>query len=168
MSLTTTLRVALSAVQYAARDLTTVRAPLDYTKSTTLGTGTAAGQADLIFSDTRTLAASASESLDLAGSLVDALGATITFARVKGLIVRAADANANDVVIGGAASAAFVGPFGDATDKLKIKPGGLLVLMSPGATSYPVTATTADLLQVANSGAGTSVSYDVIIIGASA
>lgn len=164
----TSLRVSLSAVQTSVKDLQTVRAPLDYAKVFGLANGVGANMADLLFSDTRTLAASASESLDLAGSLVDVLGNTLTFARVKGLIVTAAAANTNDVVIGGAASAPFIGPFADATDKLKIKPGGIVALFSPGATSYPVTATTADLLQVANGGAGTSVAYDIVIIGASA
>jgi hypothetical protein len=168
MALTTTLNVGLSAAQTAARDLTTVRAPLDYAKRIILASGVAAGQADLLFSDTRTLAASASESLDLAGGLVDALGATLTFARVKGLLVYAAPGNTNDVIVGGAAANAWVGPFADATDKAKVKPGGLGLWFAPGATAYPVTAGTGDLLQVANSGAGTSVTYDVVIIGASA
>jgi hypothetical protein len=168
MALTTRLAVSLNAVQTSAKDLTTVRAPLDYAKALQLASGTAANQADQIFSDTRTLAASASETLDLTGTLVDALGATVTMARVKGIIVRAADGNTNDLLLGGAASNGFASWVGDATDKVKIKPGGLLVLMSPGATSYPVTAGTGDLLQLANSGAGTSVTYDVVIIGASA
>lgn len=168
MSLTSKFNVIVAATQVVTRDLTAVRAPLSYAFASQLASGTGAGQADLVFSDTRTLAASASESLDLAGSLVDALGATLTFARVKGLIVVAAAANTNDVVIGGATSNAFVGPFADATDKIKVKPGGTIALWAPGATAYPVTAGTGDLLQIANSAAGTSVTYDVIIIGASA
>lgn len=166
--LTSKLSVELSAKQTSAKDLVTVSAPLDRIFRSQLNNGTAAGQADLIFSDTRTLAASASESLDLAGSLVDALGATLTFARVKCLYVAAAAGNTNDVVIGGAASNAFVNWVADATDKVRVRPGGALLLWAPGATGYPVTAATGDLLQVANSGAGTSVTYDVVIIGASA
>lgn len=168
MALTTTLTLGLSAVQTSAKDLTTVRAPVDYAKRLILASGTAAGQADQIWSDTRTLAASASEVLDLAGSLVDALGATLTFARIKGLIVCPAVGNVNDVVIGGAASNTWVGPFADATDKIKVKPGGVLALFAPAAIGYPVTAATGDQLQVANSAAGTSVTYDIVIIGASA
>lgn len=168
MPLTTRLAVSLNAVQTSAKDLTTVRAPVDYAKTLQLATGTAANQADLIFSDTRTITASGTDALDLAGSLVDALGATLSFARVKCLIVYAASGNTNDVVIGGAASNTFVGPFADATDKIKVKPGGILALMAPGATGYPVTAATGDQLLIANSSSGTSVTYDVIIIGASA
>jgi hypothetical protein len=168
MSLTTSLRLALTAVQYGAQDLGTARFPLTYDKTVNMPSGTAAGQADLMWSDQRTLAASASESLDLAGTLVGALGQTLTFARVKAIVIRAADGNTNDVIVGGAASNTWVGPFADATDKIKVKPGGLLLLAAPGATAYPVTAGTGDQLQVANSGAGTTVTYDVIVIGASA
>jgi hypothetical protein len=168
MPLTTRLAVSLNAVQTSAKDLTTVRAPLDYAKALQLASGTAAGQADLIFSDTRTIAASGTDTLDLAGSLVDALGSTLTFARVKGLIIYAAPGNTNDVVYGGAASNTWVGPFVDATDKRKVKPGGIEVVFAPGAAGFPVTAATADQLLIANGGAGTSVSYDVVIIGASA
>lgn len=168
MSLTTRVGVTLDATQYAARDLGTARFPVKYAKALQLATGTGANQADQLWSDTRTIAASGTDPLDLAGSLVDALGTTLTFARVKGLIVYAAAGNVNDVVIGGAASNTFVGPFVDATDKVKVRPGGLLVLMAPAATAYPVTASTGDQLLIANSGGTTSVTYDVVIIGASA
>lgn len=168
MPLTTRLSVLLNAVQTAQKDLQPVRSPLDYSKAMQMATGTAANQADLLWSDTRTIAASGTDPLDLAGSLIDALGATLTFARVKGLIIAAAAGNVNDVVLGGAASNGFVSWVGDPTDKVKVKPGGLLVLMSPGATSYPVTAATADQLLIANGGGTTSVTYDVVIIGASA
>lgn len=168
MALTTTLNVSMSAVQTSAKDLGTARFPVDYAKRLILASGTAAGQADQLWSDTRTITASGTDPLDLAGSLVDALGATLTFARVKGLIVCAAAGNTNDVIVGGAASNAFINWVGDATDKVKVKPGGVFCLFAPAATGYPVTASTGDQLLIANSGAGTSVTYDVVIIGASA
>lgn len=168
MSLTTTLNLGLSAVQTSAKDLGTARFPIDYAKRLILASGTAANQADQIWSDNRTITASGTDPLDLAGSLVDALGVTLTFARVKGLIVVAAAGNTNDVVIGGAASNTFINWVGDATDKVKVKPGGILALFAPGPTGYPVTAATGDQLLIANSGAGTTVTYDVVIIGASA
>lgn len=133
-----------------------------------LTTGTSADQADLVFSDTRTLAASASENLDLAGGLTDAFGATLTFVEVVAILVIAADANTNNVVVGGAASNAFTGPFGDATDTVAVKPGGVAFFIAPGNPAFPVAAATGDILKVANSGAGTPVTYDLIIIGRSA
>lgn len=131
-------------------------------------TGVGAGQANLMFADRRTLAASANEDLDLVGSLLDPFGAVLNFARVKAIIIVAAAANTNKVVIGGAAANAFVGPFGGATEKLSIDPGGMLVLATRTAAGWPVTAATADLLRIANGAAGSPVTYEIIIIGGNA
>lgn len=168
MPLSTKLLVDLDADYTAALDLSTTENHLDFTRQIALATGTGANQADKIWHDERTLAASASEDLDLAGVLVDAFGATVTLARVKGLIVYAAAANTNDVVIGNAASNGWVGPFGAAAHTLAVRPGGLLCLFAPGATGYVVTPSTGDLLHVANSAGGSSVTYDIVVIGASA
>lgn len=131
-----------------------------------LVTGTTTGKADLVFSDTRTLAASATESLDLAGGLTDAFGAALTFVEVVAIYVKAASANVNDVVVGGAATNTFATPFGDATDTVKIKPAGALLLTND--VGYGVTAGTGDLLKIANSAAGSAVTYDIVIVGRSA
>jgi hypothetical protein len=143
-------------------------APLLLASSLALSTGTGAGQADKIFADTRTILASANDDLDLAGVLVDALGAVITFARVKALIVRASAANTNTLVMGGGASNPVTTILGGTTPTLTIRPGGLLALVATEATAYAVTAATADILRFTNGGAGTSVTYDVVIIGSSA
>lgn len=129
--------------------------------------GTGVAQCDTFFSDTRTLSASATENLDLSGSLGAPLGGSAVFADVKVLRVRAAAGNTNNVVIGGAGSNTWVGPFANATDKISIPPGGCFEVVHPGA-GWTVTASTGDILLVANSGSGTSVSYDIEIAGGSA
>lgn len=151
-----------------ALDLDTVKDDLakTYTKKFTNGSGL--NQADLIWHDQRTLSASASENLDLAAVLTDAFGTTLTFLRVKALIIAAAAGNTNNVEVGGHATAAFVNWVKDATDIVVVRPGGVLCLIAPDATAYAVTATTGDMLKVANSAGSTSVTYDVIIVGASA
>lgn len=131
-----------------------------------LADGGGANQAANVFSDTRVLAASASESLDLAGALVNALGQTITFTKIKAVMVFAAAGNTNDVVVGGASSNGFITPFGAAAHTVRVKPGGCLILTAPDANGYAVTAATGDLLQIANGSSGTPVTYDVILIGA--
>ncbi|GAA3077830.1 hypothetical protein [Streptosporangium carneum] len=166
MPLDSRLLVQLAANLTSSLDLTTVSAPLSFARQLNLADGTGLNQANRLWSDERTLAASASEDLDLAGVLTDPFGASITFARVKGLIVAAPLANANNVVVGGASSNPFVGPFGAGTHTVAVRPGGLLVLMAPDATGYAVTAGTGDLLKVANSGAGSSVTYQIVVIGA--
>ena len=128
--------------------------------------GTGAGKADLVFADRRTLAASATENLDLAGALTDPVGGAAVFGHVKAIYITAKLANTNSVVVGGAASNFFVGPFGGTTPTFTLPPGGALLLTHPGA-GWTVTASTGDLLKIANSSSGTSVQYDVVIIGTS-
>lgn len=148
---------SLGSPAFAFNQLTTLR----------LGAGTSSGQADLMFADQRTLAASATENLDLAGVLVDPLGATLTFGHVKLIYIKAASTNTNDVCVGGAASNGFFAPFGDATDKVCVKPGAVALFEIATGVGWAVTATTADILKVTNSAGGTSVKYDVIIAGTS-
>lgn len=169
MSLETKITVSLTALLSSALDLASADVPLRLREVIDLGSGTGAGRADKAFHDRRVLAASASESLDLAGGLTDAFGAAITFARVKAILVVAAAANVNNVVVGGAGSNAWATPFADATDKAVLRPGmqWLIAAGEEDATGLGVTAATGDLLQVANSGAGTPITYDIVLIGAS-
>jgi hypothetical protein len=169
MTLSTKIRVELNATQTTPRDTGTATVPHGVSKTIALASGVAAGQADLIYSDTNTLAASGTATLDLAGVLTD-LGSTLTFVKVKALVVTAADSNTNNVVVGGAASNAFSSMFADATDKLVVRPGGFgaVSVGSGDLNGYAVTAGTGDQLLIANSGAGTSVTYTVAIVGTSA
>jgi hypothetical protein len=168
MSLTTKLRAGITASQTSPLDLGTPAFSLSKIATLDLVSGTGVGAADRIFTDTRTIAASGTDDLDLAGSLVDAFGATLTFVRVKGILVVAAAANTNNVVVGGAASNQFLTWVGSASDKVNVRPGGMLLLAATDATAYAVTAATGDLLRIANSSSGTSVTYDVVIVGCSA
>lgn len=77
----------------------------------------------------------------------------------------AAAANTNNVVVGGAASNGFINWVGDATDVINVRPGGVFMLVAPDSTAYAVTASTGDILKVANSSSGTSVTYTIVIIG---
>lgn len=171
MALSTYVQANVSAQQTSALDLASSTANIARKVTYTLANGTATGQADRIFSDTRTLAASAAEDLDLAGTaLTDAFGVAFTFVKVKGILIVAAAANTNNVIVGGAATNGFITWVGGATHTVTVRPGGMLLLAVSDADTggYNVTAATGDLLHVANGGAGTSVSYDVIIWGTSA
>jgi|SRR3982750_313297 len=170
MTLASKVNLKVSAALSSALDLVSPAARLSQSYSSEFDDGTAAGQADKVFSDTRTLGASATESLDLAGSLTDALGASLTFAKVKAIIISAAAANTNNVIVGGDVTNTFFGIFADETDALVIRPGATFALFcgEADAAGYAVTAATADLIKITNSGAGTGVTYSIIIIGTSA
>lgn len=130
--------------------------------------GTTAGKMDLLWSSKRTLSASASEEIDLRGDLVDLLGQTCVFVDVRMICIVAASTNTNAVLVGGAAANAFINWVGDASDIVSVRKGGCLFLYNPNDPGYAVTAGTGDLLKIANSGAGTAVTYDIYIGGVSA
>ncbi|WP_216588589.1 hypothetical protein [Streptomyces brasiliscabiei] len=164
-----TVAVSASGELTSAFDLGTGRAPQNLARKMVLGSGTGAGKADRIWADRRTLAASATEDLDLAGVLADAFGSTITFARIKGLVIAAADANTNNVLIGAASGSPWATLL-NSTGVLTLRPGAFVAVGTglADAIGYAVTASSADLLKIANSAGSTSVTYEIELIGASA
>jgi len=168
MPLTSKVAVEVAATHVSLLDLANATVPLSVARAIALADGTGLGQADRIFHDRRTLAASANEDLDLAGVLTDAFGAVITFARIKAMLIAADPGNTNNVIVGNAAANGFISWVGAATHTVTVRPGGLLLLAASDVTGYTVTAATADLLRITNSAGGTSVTYDVVLIGASA
>ena len=161
----TKLDLKIQSLQTNPLDLVTGSAPLKYAKSMALGSGAGLNQADRMWTDQRTLGASGTENLDLAGALVDAFGATVTFARIKLVVVTAAAANTNNVNFI-RESTNGVPLFLALGDGIPVKPGGGFAWWAPDAAGIVVTAATGDLLTVTNAGAGTSVTYDIVVIGA--
>lgn len=166
MGVTTDVGVSVSVKNTGATDLSSPVDTLLKTYGVHLESGAGAGKADRVFHDQRTLAASATENLDLAGSLADAFGVAQVFARVKAIIIRAAAGNTNNVIVGAHGSADFVGLL-NAAGTITLRPGATFAAFSGSAdaTGMVVTATTADLIKVANSAGSTSVTYDVIVVG---
>jgi len=139
---------------------------LAFRKDLVFAHGTGANQADKRWSSFgRSLASTASENLDLAGSLLDYRGNAITFARIKGIAVF--NNGPNTIRLGGAASNQFINWVANSSDIVNIATGGLFLLLAPDATAYAVTAGTGDQLRVLNGGTGT-VTYDIALLGASA
>ncbi len=166
MSLKTKLRAGISAVKIGSVDFGRDTFQVEFPADTVMASGTAAGLADLVFADTRSIAASSNEELDLAGSLA-MLGETLTFVKIKAIYIKAAAANGGNIIVGGASSNAFTGPFADATDKIEIPAGGFVMLAAPVA-GWAVTAGTGDLLKVENDDSGAAGSYNIAIVGTSA
>lgn len=137
-------------------------------QSWTISNGTGADQADILWHDQRTLAASTSEDLDLSGSLTDSFGTTVALARVKAIIVAAASANGGLIQVGGASSNQFINWVANSSDIIQVRAGGFFMMVAPDATAYAVTAGTGDLLKIANTDGVDSATYDIYIIGASA
>lgn len=153
----------INAKQTGSGDLGTPQILVNIDKALEFTGGTAAiGQANVLFSDTRTLAASASEDIDVAGALTDALGASIAAAEIVAIYIGADPGNTNDVQVTRPA-ANGVPAFLAAGDGVAVGPGDFLLLTN--RKGFAVAAGTGDLIHVANGGAGSSVDYDIVIIG---
>jgi hypothetical protein len=122
-------------------------------------------QADIMYSAVRTIAASGTDLLDIAGTLATPIGGILNEREVVAVYIEASASNTNDVVLGGASSNTFKGPFTTNASKLTLKPGEFLLLSSQ--SGWLVAADTGDILQVANSAGGSSVNYKIIIMGRS-
>jgi hypothetical protein len=171
MALTTTaqIKASIRATQSNPADLASAASVIELAFSDSLANGTSADQCDLAFSDTRTLAASATEDLDLAGTLAAALGGTAVFVEVVAVMVTADAANTNSVNVGNGTAPVIGGPFGAAgANLISLQPGAVFLWFSPKNPAVAVTATTADILKVANSSSGTGVTYSIVILGRSA
>lgn len=165
-SLASRVQLTVSGTYSNVLDLGTAAAPFSATRTVDLANGVGANQADRVFTDTRTIAPSTTEDLDVSGgALTDAFGATFTIAKLKALMICASTTNTNNVVILGDTNSVPI--LGTAATVSTLTPGACFVGTWPGTAGIAVTASTGDILQVANSGAGTSVTYDIAIIGAS-
>lgn len=158
----TTISLKLRSLLSAILDLATSKAELAVEPSIVLDNGTGANQADQVWHDTRTLTSGANETLDLNGVLVNAIGASVTFTKIKVIFIRNKGTTA--LTVGGAATNTFASPFGAAAHTVKVQPGGMLLLVAPDVNGFAVVAGTGDLLQIANA-AGASCDYDIVLIG---
>lgn len=175
MALTSDIRLAIAARQSNSLDLGTSAARRALDVAMTLADGTSAGQANRLFADTRTLAASATENLDLAGALTDAFGTAQVFAKVKAVAIQAAAANTNNVEVTRPPSTGFPLFFDSSAESapepgISLRPGMTFVVVAgeADATGIAVTADTGDLITLTNSAGSTSVTYDIVVIGTSA
>lgn len=166
MAVTQTGSISLKVISDLVNtlDLTSVRANLRKNFNITFKNGTGANQANALFHDTRTIAASGNEDLDLAGALSNAFGQTLTFTKVKAVIIRAHEGNTNNVQVTRPADTGCP-IFMAAGDGIAIPPGGMFAFVVPTAGGVTVTASSGDIINVANSSSGTGVTYDVIILG---
>jgi hypothetical protein len=79
----TTIFLRIASLLALAADLAAATSPLTYERTEVLDNGTGANQANEVWSDTRTLTTGANETLDLNGVLVDAVGQSVAFTKVK-------------------------------------------------------------------------------------
>lgn len=143
--------------------------PLHLAWAAPLVTGIGLGQADKIYAPSPiTLAPSAGQDIDLAGALLDPFGLPCVMAKIKAVLMKAAAANVNNVNVSRPA-ANGIPWFLAASDGFALTPGEIFMRATPVLAGLAaVTPATGDLLRVDNSGAGTSVTFEIVVIGTSA
>lgn len=160
-----TLSCSLRWIFTNADDLSTPQDAATLDVSDTLANGTGSAQADVIWRDQRTLAAT-SEDLDLAGVLTNVWGATVTFVKVKTILIKNTNTSTTKLLaVGGAAATQFSNWVASVTDIVNIGPDGVFLLHSP-IDGYAVGAGATDKLKI-DAGANT-ITYKIVIIGTSA
>lgn len=163
--LNTAIRISLSAKQTKSADLEIASSKITEALAFAFSDGAGIDQANLVWKDVRTLAASANEDIDLSGSLTDIYGESVIFARIRAILVAAPRANVNNVnVTRPDSNGAPI--FLAAGDGLEVRPGGCFLWVSPDATGTAITAGTGDLINIANSAGSSAVDYTIIVLGA--
>ena len=172
MTLSSTVRVRLAASQTGSNDFGGPEFSPEMETAINLQNGTGAGQADLLYVDERSVAASSNDDIDLNGVLAQAIGGTFNAVELVALIVinapKSGVANLSSLTVGGATNP-FIGFLGGTAPTIgPIGPGGHLSIGAPGATGIgTVTPATADQLRIANGAGGTAV-YQIAILGRTA
>jgi hypothetical protein len=167
MGLTTNISTRLEIDDRVARDTGVARFPSSTIRTVRWTDGTGASEADVEWTDVRTLTASATEDLTLSdGSLTNGLGETVTVATIKAVRVYADPGNTNNVKVTRPASNG-VPLFLAAGDGIALGPGEEFFWHVDSGAGKTVTPSTGDLLTVTNSAGGTSVTYTIEIVGTS-
>src|SRR5262245_47282983 len=168
MALSGLIKIAYALLDEKALDLGGASFPVNKSYDWKVANGVGAAQADKLFTDQRSIAASANEDLDLnAGGLTDVYGAVFTIARLKALVVKAAVANPGTLTIGRGATNGV--PWLSAVSSgVILRPGGVFGWVADEATGIVVTAGTGDLINFLAAATSGTYTYDVAIVGASA
>jgi hypothetical protein len=166
VSVSGTLRFFVDLYERITGDLGPVAArhSIDYSKSVESGTST--DQADLVWSDTRSVVSGAPDDLDIRGVLASALNAGINFVKITGIMIRNKSTTSGQfLTVGNGANPAFTNLFGAGAHTLAVQPGGAFAWYSP-IDPMTTVAATGDIFRVA--AATGTVSYDIVIIGRTA
>lgn len=137
--------------------------PIQLDWSVQLANGTGASQASQVYQLSSTLAGSASTNFDLAGTLTNIFGATITFTKIKLLAIKAAAANnvANNLQVARPANGLVW--FLASGDGFYLAPGAFVIWYDPAGVA--VTTGTADILTLTNGAGVNTIAYDLLIVG---
>jgi hypothetical protein len=163
VTLNAQILLQLLATENSSSDLSTTVRRTNVSESLTFTNGTGANQAQIVWSDSRTIAAGSNESIDLL-SLDDDRG-TLVFSAIKAIYVRATGASSVFWTGFGVGDDWDTGPLqAPAASGLFIPPGGLLLVTNPSAAGWAVAAPSNEIA-IQNSSETAAATYDIILIG---
>lgn len=136
------------------------------TMSFTFGTGSS--QFNAVYSQDHTLAASASETIDLSTGLSDIFGATFGFATVKEIYVNLianpdASTGASSITVGAAASNANLLWLGSATDTFTVYKSGIPMHM--GDPTGKTVSGSAKNVKILNNDSSNKATFRITVVG---
>lgn len=172
MSLKTTFISQLTGEESVSGDLKSgsVTTALER-KTTTLQDGAGLNQANRLFADSDSIAASSAATIDLFdfSGAKDAQGNNYALSKVKAIGIRNKATDSGAILRVGAegTGATFNSVNGSDTVHIAdVAPGGELILVAPSAAGYAVADSTNHLLKLANQSSSVALAYDIVVIGA--
>lgn len=164
---TAELLVKFNASQSGSNDLGNPLFVPELRKLLQFVVGTGANQADIVFTDTRTIAISTNDDIDLSGVLTNAFGAVIAAAEIVGIII-VNKSTVQTLTVGVAGTNPWVTMWAASGDGIKVFPGGVFCNFAPDASGLgAVVGGASDVLRIAN-GAGATCDYDIAILARTA
>lgn len=173
MTLSAQIVAQLRATQLGTNDFGGPQFSPTMEKIVSLSIGTGADQADILWMDERTVTTGANDDLDLNGVLTNAFGATVNAVEIVAMFIineprAGSPANTTTLTVG-AGTNPVTGYLGGTTPTLgPIRPGNFVLFGGGNVGGFGVvTASTGDILRIANS-AGASATYQIAILARSA
>lgn len=156
-------KILVNAIATKQGDLDTAVDNVLYTINNTLEFGSTTTLVDQIFTDSRTIVASGTDSLDLYGGLTNTFGDTISFERVKFIVIKNVSTDSSCIleVGGNSIIGNYVGGF---YSTLAIND----YVCHGSALGWHITDSTHDSITISNDSSTEDAKYEIVIIGTQA
>ncbi len=163
MELNAQILLQIVAAETSSSDLSTTARSTTISRAVAFTTGTGISQAQLVWSDSRTIAASGTETLDLA-ELADDRG-TVVLSAVKAIYIRNTGAAVLNLTGGGPPEDWEAGPVKTPSGSLlEIPAGGIYLATNASAAGWAV-GSSPQWVIVNNASTTTAATYDIVLIG---
>lgn len=159
------LQLALNLILQDDLDLSDPVDVVSTLNAITISNGAGANACNQLYHSEGSIAAGGNTTIDLAGSLTNQFGTTITFARIKLLYLKNISSTAGTTIRARSGASNGWNTAFAATGPI-INKDGFLLLYAADATGYTVTAATGDIFRIDNNDGANAAAYELVIGGA--